>query len=114
MSLHHVPSSLACPGPLGHDGCPQDRKRSYKAVKSCEEGVTSGEALAALAQNSTYMHNVLGPACIFLRKGFAESRKAVRKSGHAHLHTYDNAKQVLTYLLTFQNSENTLYALNII
>ncbi|XP_077099602.1 calcium-binding protein 1b isoform X2 [Siphateles boraxobius] len=57
----------------------KDRKRSYKAVKSCEEGVTSGEALAALAQNSTYMHNVLGPACIFLRKGFAESRKANRE-----------------------------------
>ncbi|XP_051541296.1 calcium-binding protein 1-like isoform X1 [Myxocyprinus asiaticus] len=57
----------------------QDRKRSYKAVQSCDEGVTSGEALAALAQNSTYMHNVLGPACIFLRKGFAESRKANRE-----------------------------------
>uniref|UniRef100_A0A671KU40 Uncharacterized protein n=1 Tax=Sinocyclocheilus anshuiensis TaxID=1608454 RepID=A0A671KU40_9TELE len=51
--------------------------RSYKAVQSCDEGVTSGEALAALDQNSTYMHNVLGPACIFLRKGFAESRQAV-------------------------------------
>ncbi|XP_042588989.1 calcium-binding protein 1-like isoform X1 [Cyprinus carpio] len=57
----------------------QDRKRSYKAVQTCDEGVTSGEALAALAQNSTYMHNVLGPACIFLRKGFAESRKANRE-----------------------------------
>uniref|UniRef100_A0A673ME92 Uncharacterized protein n=1 Tax=Sinocyclocheilus rhinocerous TaxID=307959 RepID=A0A673ME92_9TELE len=51
----------------------------YEAVQSCDEGVTSGEALAALAQNSTYMHNVLGPACIFLRKGFAESRKKVFK-----------------------------------
>ncbi|KAI7793493.1 putative calcium-binding protein 1-like, partial [Triplophysa rosa] len=57
----------------------QDRKRSYKAVRSCDEGVTSGETLAALAQNSTYMHNVLGPACIFLRKGFAESRQANRE-----------------------------------
>ncbi|KAL0183432.1 hypothetical protein M9458_022807, partial [Cirrhinus mrigala] len=62
---------------LGYDDRTQDRKRSYKAVQSCDEGVTSGEALAALAQNSTYMHNVLGPACIFLRKGFAESRQAV-------------------------------------
>uniref|UniRef100_A0A672K9T0 Uncharacterized protein n=1 Tax=Sinocyclocheilus grahami TaxID=75366 RepID=A0A672K9T0_SINGR len=76
----------------------KDRKRSYKAVQSCDEGVTSGEALAALAQNSTYMHNVLGPACIFLRKGFAESRQAVRKSGHAHLHTHMLMQtQVLTY-----------------
>ncbi|XP_065117699.1 calcium-binding protein 1b isoform X1 [Paramisgurnus dabryanus] len=57
----------------------QDRKRSYKAVQSCDERVTSGETLAALAQNSTYMHNVLGPACIFLRKGFAESRQANRE-----------------------------------
>ncbi|XP_055063750.1 calcium-binding protein 1b isoform X2 [Misgurnus anguillicaudatus] len=57
----------------------KDRKRSYKAVQSCDERVTSGETLAALAQNSTYMHNVLGPACIFLRKGFAESRQANRE-----------------------------------
>ncbi|XP_056592126.1 calcium-binding protein 1b isoform X2 [Triplophysa dalaica] len=27
------------------------------------------------------MHNVLGPACIFLRKGFAESRQAVPSAG---------------------------------
>ncbi|KAI4897915.1 hypothetical protein NFI96_023119 [Prochilodus magdalenae] len=54
-----------------------DRKRSYKAVQSCDEAVASGDALVALAHNSTYMHNVLGPACIFLRKGFAESRQAV-------------------------------------
>ncbi|XP_026075959.1 calcium-binding protein 1b isoform X2 [Carassius auratus] len=57
----------------------KDRKRSYKAVQSCDEGVRSGEALAALTQNSTYMHNVLGPACIFLRKGFAQSRQANRE-----------------------------------
>ncbi|KAA0704360.1 Calcium-binding protein 1 [Triplophysa tibetana] len=60
-------------------GRAQDRKSSYKAVRSCDEGVTSGETLAALAQNATYMHNVLGPACIFLRKGFAESRQANRE-----------------------------------
>ncbi|KTF91880.1 hypothetical protein cypCar_00033092 [Cyprinus carpio] len=88
VSLPHVPSSLTYLGLLGHDGRTQDRKRSYKAVQSCDEGVTSGEALAALAQNSTYMHNVLGPACIFLRKGFAQSRQTVRKSGHAHLRTH--------------------------
>ncbi|KAL7848085.1 hypothetical protein AOLI_G00228030 [Acnodon oligacanthus] len=57
----------------------KDRKRSYKAVQSCDEGVASGDALVALAHNSTYMHNVLGPACIFLRKGFAESRQADRE-----------------------------------
>ncbi|XP_049324336.1 calcium-binding protein 1b isoform X1 [Astyanax mexicanus] len=57
----------------------QDRKRSYKAVQSCDEAPPSSDALVALAHNSTYMHNVLGPACIFLRKGFAESRQADRE-----------------------------------
>ncbi|KAM6986893.1 calcium-binding protein 1b [Aplochiton taeniatus] len=60
----------------------QDQKRSYKAVHSCEEGGTGGaylEPLVALAQNGANMHNVLGPACIFLRKGFAESRQADRE-----------------------------------
>uniref|UniRef100_A0A3Q2XUT8 Calcium binding protein 1b n=1 Tax=Hippocampus comes TaxID=109280 RepID=A0A3Q2XUT8_HIPCM len=58
-------------------------KKNYKAVQSCEEGGSGGgylEPLVALAQNGANMHNVLGPACIFLRKGFAESRQAVRKS----------------------------------
>lgn len=101
MSLPYVSSLLTCLGRLGYVDRTQDRKRSYKAVQSCDEGVTSGEALAALAQNSTYMHNVLGPACIFLRKGFAESRQAVRKSGHAHLHTHMlMQKQVLTSLVS--------------
>ncbi|TRY85434.1 hypothetical protein DNTS_016103 [Danionella cerebrum] len=57
----------------------KDRKSSYHAVKSGDEAGTPGETLAALAQNSTYMQNVLGPACIFLRKGFAESRQANRE-----------------------------------
>ncbi|KAM4635173.1 calcium-binding protein 1b isoform 1-T1 [Polymixia lowei] len=60
----------------------QEQKRTYKAVQSCEEGGTGGaylEPLVALAQNGATMHNVLGPACIFLRKGFAESRQADRE-----------------------------------
>ncbi|GLD73405.1 calcium-binding protein 1 isoform X1 [Lates japonicus] len=58
----------------------KDQKKNYKAVQSCEEGGSGGaylEPLVALAQNGANMHNVLGPACIFLRKGFAESRQAV-------------------------------------
>ncbi|XP_062268291.1 calcium-binding protein 1b isoform X1 [Platichthys flesus] len=60
----------------------QDQKKNYKAVQSCEEGGSGGaylEPLIALAQNGANMHNVLGPACIFLRKGFAENRQADRE-----------------------------------
>nr|XP_040054099.1 dual specificity tyrosine-phosphorylation-regulated kinase 1A-like isoform X3 [Gasterosteus aculeatus aculeatus] len=60
----------------------QDQKKNYKAVHSSEEGGSGGaylEPLVALAQNGATMHNVLGPACIFLRKGFAESRQADRE-----------------------------------
>ncbi|XP_008422380.1 calcium-binding protein 1b isoform X1 [Poecilia reticulata] len=60
----------------------QDKKKNYKAVQSSEEGGSGGghlEPLVALAQNGANMHNVLGPACIFLRKGFAESRLADRE-----------------------------------
>ncbi|XP_038149590.1 calcium-binding protein 1b isoform X1 [Cyprinodon tularosa] len=60
----------------------QDKKKNYKAVQSSEEGGSGGghlEPLVALAQNGANMHNVLGPACIFLRKGFAERRLADRE-----------------------------------
>ncbi|XP_075311445.1 calcium-binding protein 1b isoform X3 [Odontesthes bonariensis] len=59
-----------------------DQKKNYKAVQSCEEGGSGGaylEPLIALAQSGPNMTNVLGPACIFLRKGFAESRQADRE-----------------------------------
>ncbi|XP_036973771.1 calcium-binding protein 1b isoform X1 [Acanthopagrus latus] len=71
-SLHPIVKSV-----FGHD-----QKKNYKAVQSCEEGGSGGaylEPLVALAQNGANMHNVLGPACIFLRKGFAESRQADRE-----------------------------------
>uniref|UniRef100_A0A8U8BXE2 Uncharacterized protein n=1 Tax=Geospiza parvula TaxID=87175 RepID=A0A8U8BXE2_GEOPR len=57
-------------------------KTSYKAVQTSEEGSSAGEyqgPLMVLAQNCAVMHNLLGPACIFLRKGFAENRQPVRK-----------------------------------
>nr|XP_029509888.1 calcium-binding protein 1-like isoform X1 [Oncorhynchus nerka] len=59
----------------------QDQKKNYRAVQSCEEGTGGAylEPLVAMAQNGGNMHNVLGPACIFLRKGFAESRQADRE-----------------------------------
>ncbi|XP_069038297.1 calcium-binding protein 1a isoform X2 [Lepisosteus oculatus] len=63
----------------------QDEKRSYRAVQSCDDAVPGGvpsayqEPLVALAQNCALMHNLLGPACIFLRKGFAENRQPDRE-----------------------------------
>ncbi|KAF2976251.1 hypothetical protein EK904_002686, partial [Melospiza melodia maxima] len=63
-------------------GIRHDEKTSYKAVQTSEEGSSAGEyqgPLMVLAQNCAVMHNLLGPACIFLRKGFAENRQPVRK-----------------------------------
>lgn len=61
----------------------QEEQSSYTVVQTSEEGpAASGELpgpLLMLAQNCAVMHNLLGPACIFLRKGFAENRQPVRK-----------------------------------
>ncbi|XP_043924805.1 calcium-binding protein 1 isoform X3 [Protopterus annectens] len=61
----------------------QEEATSYKAVQTCEElraaPLDYQEPLASLAQNCAVMQNLLGPACIFLRKGFAESRKPDRQ-----------------------------------
>ncbi|XP_032084779.1 calcium-binding protein 1 isoform X1 [Thamnophis elegans] len=62
----------------------QEEKACYKAVQLSEEGPSAGEgqsqgSLMVLAQNCAVMHNLLGPACIFLRKGFAENRQPDRE-----------------------------------
>ncbi|KAJ1093394.1 hypothetical protein NDU88_006495 [Pleurodeles waltl] len=54
-----------------------DEKASYSAVQTSEDRMSVFEPhgpLMVLAQNCAVMHNLLGPACIFLRKGFAEHR----------------------------------------
>uniref|UniRef100_A0A8C9FBL8 Uncharacterized protein n=1 Tax=Pavo cristatus TaxID=9049 RepID=A0A8C9FBL8_PAVCR len=57
-----------------------EEKTCYKAVQTSEEGPSEYQGpLMVLAQNCAVMHNLLGPACIFLRKGFAENRQPVRK-----------------------------------
>ncbi|KAK2501954.1 hypothetical protein MC885_009565 [Smutsia gigantea] len=60
----------------------QEEKTSYKAVQTSEEGLVAGGELPGplltLAQNCAVMHHLLGPACIFLRKGFAENRQPDR------------------------------------
>ncbi|KAG8146409.1 hypothetical protein E2320_012754 [Naja naja] len=63
----------------------QEEKACYKAVQLNEEGPSAGEgqgqgSLMVLAQNCAVMHNLLGPACIFLRKGFAENRQPLREA----------------------------------
>lgn len=61
----------------------QEEKTSYMVVQTSEEGLAAGGELPGplmmLAQNCALMHNLLGPACIFLREGFAENRQPVRK-----------------------------------
>lgn len=61
----------------------QEETASYRVVQTSEEGLAASDKLPGplltLAQNCAVMHNLLGPACIFLRKGFAENRQPVRK-----------------------------------
>uniref|UniRef100_A0A2K6B052 Uncharacterized protein n=1 Tax=Macaca nemestrina TaxID=9545 RepID=A0A2K6B052_MACNE len=57
----------------------QEEQTSYMVVQTSEEGLAADTELPGpllmLAQNCAVMHNLLGPACIFLRKGFAENRQ---------------------------------------
>ncbi|XP_067406382.1 calcium-binding protein 1 isoform X1 [Emydura macquarii macquarii] len=73
--LHPILSSVF--GQIRHE-----EKTCYKAVQTSEEGPSACEhqgPLMVLAQNCAVMHNLLGPACIFLRKGFAENRQPDRE-----------------------------------
>uniref|UniRef100_A0A452I2N4 EF-hand domain-containing protein n=1 Tax=Gopherus agassizii TaxID=38772 RepID=A0A452I2N4_9SAUR len=73
--LHPILSSVF--GQIRHE-----EKTCYKAVQTSEEGPSACEyqgPLMMLAQNCAVMHNLLGPACIFLRKGFAENRQPDRE-----------------------------------
>ncbi|XP_012810064.1 calcium-binding protein 1 isoform X2 [Xenopus tropicalis] len=55
----------------------QEERLSLRPTQSGEEGAQG--PLMLLAQNCAVMHNLLGPACIFLRKGFAENRQPDRE-----------------------------------
>ncbi|XP_063310660.1 calcium-binding protein 1 isoform X2 [Pelobates fuscus] len=55
----------------------QDERSCLRPAQSGEEGAQG--PLMLLAQNCAVMHNLLGPACIFLRKGFAENRQPDRE-----------------------------------
>ncbi|XP_026874055.1 calcium-binding protein 1b isoform X2 [Electrophorus electricus] len=64
--------------PLNHVS-KKDRKRHYRAVQVCEESVASVDTVLALRHTSDCTHNVLGPACVFLREGFAQIRQTDRE-----------------------------------
>ena len=78
------------------DKMPQGEEEAQRGAGLWGEGRDKGGRqranqgpLLALAQNCALMHNLLGPACIFLRKGPTDSRQVVRRSGLKH--TYFNA-----------------------
>ncbi|XP_012586632.1 PREDICTED: calcium-binding protein 1 [Condylura cristata] len=55
-----------------------EEQASYPGAQTSEAGLAdSGDLpgpLLTLAQNCAAVHSLLGPACVFLRKGFAENR----------------------------------------
>ncbi|MBN3295429.1 CABP1 protein, partial [Amia calva] len=56
---------------------PQDCERAAGAAGTeddCESDREFGEPLCSLVQNCTMLHNIVGPACIFLRQGFAQAQ----------------------------------------
>lgn len=48
------------------------------------------EPLCALVKNCNMLHNIVGPACIFLRQGFAQSQLVCMTLTHTRFttHTY--------------------------
>ncbi len=46
------------------------------------------EPLCALVKNCNMLHNLVGPACIFLRQGFAQSQLVCMTFTHTHTHTH--------------------------
>eukprot|EP00069_Balaena_mysticetus_P007885 bmy_05755T0 len=93
----------------------RQEETSYTVVQTSEEGLAaSGELpgpLLMLAQNCAVMHNLLGPACIFLRKGFAENRQPVQlreafrefdkdKDGYINCRDLGNCMRTMGYMPT--------------
>lgn len=46
------------------------------------------EPLCALVKNCNMLHNIVGPACIFLRQGFAQSQLVCMAHTHTHTKSY--------------------------
>lgn len=63
------------------------------------------EPLCALVQNCTMLHNIVGPACIFLRQGFAQAQLVC-----IHTHQHTNAETFIHALNTIVVYVYILYA----
>lgn len=69
----------------------QDAERRVRVVLSCEEMGQSGylgsyqDSIVSVTQNCVLVSNILGQSCVFLSKGMAKCRQAVRKSGQKFL-----------------------------
>lgn len=48
------------------------------------------EPLCALVKNCNMLQNLVGPACIFLRQGFAQSQLVCMTFAHTHTYTVQN------------------------
>ncbi|KAI4557437.1 hypothetical protein MJT46_014116 [Ovis ammon polii x Ovis aries] len=93
----------------------RQEETSYTVVQTSEEGLAASSELPGpllmLAQNCAVMHNLLGPACIFLRKGFAENRQPVQlreafrefdkdKDGYINCRDLGNCMRTMGYMPT--------------
>ena len=80
----------------------QDAERRFRGVLSCEEIGQTGylgpyqESIVSMTQNYVLVSNILGQTCVFLSRGVAQCRLAVRKSGHTQ--TSANIYLLLTLL----------------
>lgn len=63
-----TPLAAAMLGGVGDPGADEEGEDESGSEKEFEEPI------CALVQNCTMLHNIVGPACIFLRQGFAQSQ----------------------------------------
>uniref|UniRef100_A0A3P9Q853 Uncharacterized protein n=1 Tax=Poecilia reticulata TaxID=8081 RepID=A0A3P9Q853_POERE len=67
----------------------QDAERRLRLVLSCEESGYLGpyqDSIVSVTQNCVLVSNILGQTSVFLGKGMAKCRQAVRKSLKTRLH----------------------------
>lgn len=73
-----APLAAAMLGGVGEPGADEEGEEESGSEKEFDEPI------CALVQNCTMLHNIVGPACIFLRQGFAQSQ--IVRTPHAIRH----------------------------